>query len=399
MTKPRLSKDLSFLILATQLKWDEKSKLKINELFSFPINWSNITFLSELLGLNAFIYEFLIKNNLESLVPKIFFLKFQKAYQRQGLETIFLKRQIKDIQEIFTQKKIKFCFLKGAELLDRIYITPIRPMSDIDILCKPEDLKTIQDCLKNLGYYQKTMHQSQELASLSTIQKHFPPFFHEKRHTVEIHFNLFSGLLLDENLTKEAWNTAIPVRESEQFNLSKEYHLLFMCNHLAYHILSPREGLVLYWFCDISEWIKKYNKKIDWSFFSELEHSELKDRVFSVLNLIKKEWSPPIPSALFENYKDSKDWSLNIILEKITGNDDGLKRKRRIFRYYWQIWFNKTPQWSYKDRINYWLRLLFPQTSYIKDRYKIKNKLIIKFIQIFHPLFIFHRAVKRLTIK
>lgn len=396
MVKYSLSKEIHLLKLAVQLEWNKTSQCTIKELVSGPIKWPKIISLSKLMGVQTFIYELLKKNNLEDCLPQNYFMLLQSAYHRQGMETLFLKRQIQEIKEVFTQKKIAFCLIKGAELIDTIYIhSPIRPMSDIDILCHREDIKAIQQVLTNLGYKQKTMHQSHELASLSTHQKHFPPFFHEKRHTIEIHFNLFSGLPLDEIQTKDVWKTAIPVKGYSQFNLTKEHHLLFMCNHLAYHILSPHEGLVLYWFCDISEWIKKYHDQIDWSFFSKLESMEIKERAFSILKLIQKEWNPPLPTNFFQDYKNIKELSLDNILKKITG-EDALTKKRRIFTYYYNIWFNKNPQWSLRTRLIHWFRLLFPQAPYLKDRYQIKNRMLLTILLVFHPFIILFRAIKRL---
>ena len=388
--------EIQLLIICTRLDTNADILSQMEALMLPGIQWSQVLSLSKQLGIHLLLYKHITNQHLKHYIPDEYYQILQKDYQRQALQFLYLKRQIQEIKESFTREKVDFCLIKGAELLETIYTNePVRSMSDIDILCRSDDITSIQKTLSLLGYTQKPMHQSQLMETLATQQKHFPPFFHEKRHTIEIHFNLFSGLSMDETYTQDVWMTAVKDQPYTQYHLSKEHHLLYMCNHLAYHIFSPREGMVLYWFCDIFQWIHKYHDQIDWYFFTRLSNNKLKKRTFFILQLIHKELNAPIPSHILTQKNDQNDLTIATIISNSIGESD-YQKKRNVFHYYQQIWFNKHSDWSFKTRLGYWFRLFYPQSDYLKERYQIKKPFLTPLYKFFHPIFMIVRAFRRM---
>lgn len=354
--------------------------------------WSEILSLAKHWQVEASLFHFINSQNLKKYVPETYWKIFQENYQRQAMQTLFLKRQIQDLNEHYTQKNIPFCLIKGAETINTIYSNmSIRPMSDIDILCYPKDIDIIAKILTQLGYYQKTMHQSHELQSIATYRKHYPAFFHDKRHTIEVHFNLFPGAANQNDITQELWAHALPMDQTSQFRLDVSHHLLYMCHHLAYHIQSPCEGLVLYWFFDIYHWLKHYQISIDCPLFHALEQQD-RQQIEFIYNIIHNQWIKP--EKLNRTFRNI-DPALASILDNQLA-EKRIDRKKRVIAYYRKVWCDKNPQWSYTEQLLYWFRLFFPQFSYLKDRYHVRHNWALPLYCIAHPFIVLYRAIKRL---
>ena len=359
-------------------------------ILKLPLEWEYIVSVAKKWGVSAYVFHFCTINDCRSYLPRKYWKIFQDLYQRQALQTIYLKRQLHDIKNLFTQNNIDFCFIKGAELIETVYAnTPVRSMSDIDMLCHPEDIDKIITTLVQAGYFQKTMHQSKELQDIATYRKHFPAFFHANRHTIEIHFNLFPGVFHQEPLTRKLWDNAHVIKESNQYRLHPDHHLLYLCHHLSYHIQSPREGMVLYWFFDIYQCLTDNKIPIACPL---LECMDIKNKkqIEHILSLVYNQWC--VSDTLINN----KDTGIVHIINKTTQEGRAGKAKR-VLSYYWQLWFDKNPQWSYCERLSYWFHLIFPNSQYLMDRYHIHNKWLLPVYYIAHPFGIILRAIRRLT--
>jgi len=388
---------MQLLLLSAYL--DINNHQHVQQLCNSALNWTEVLSLSKKWAVHAYLFHCIESNRMTTHVPENEYQALKQMYQRQVMQTLYLKRQLHELQKQFTQNNIPFCLIKGAELIDTIYQNmPVRPMSDIDILCHPKDISKIQGMLNQMGYYQKSMHQSHELQMLASHRKHFPAFFHDSRHTIEIHFNIFPDATDQEDLTRELWNAARPEKSSTQFHLNPLHHFMYLCHHLAYHILSPREGLVLYWFFDIYQWMLQYQNEVTTPFNLSLDTKTL-DRIHFVLNIVFNEWGriEGFTEAGFnENINGHQKISLCTIIQKHT-EEDVVEKKKRILSYYWQIFFDKDPKWSFKTRLLYWFRLFFPQVSYLRDRYQIQSQWALPIYGLCHPLIVLGRAIKRLV--
>jgi len=325
-------------------------------------------------------------------VPESHWKSIASSYQKQAMQTIYLKRQLFDINHHFTKNNISYCLIKGAELIETIYQdTPIRSMSDIDILSYPKDIDAIVEILTQLGYYQKTMHQGNKIQAIATYRKHYPAFFHNKRHTIEVHFNLFPNSSNPLDLTQELWAHATPINNSSQLRLDIDHHLLYLCHHLAYHIQSPREGLVLYWFFDIYQWIKQYQTTINCPLFHNLCPKD-RENIDEIFKIVDNQWIKPEKS----NTSFSRTETMLATILNRHLREKRLDKKKRVLSYYQQMWCDKHPKWSTLDRLTYWFHLLFPRFSYLKDRYQVRQKWTLPLYCIANPFMVMYRAIKRL---
>ena len=384
--------ELQLLLLSVYFKPRPHILKTAQQILQSPLQWTEIFSLAKRWQVLSYLYYFVSVQNLQSYVPEVYLKNLKKDYERQAMQTIFLKRQLQDLRFHFTHKQIPYCLIKGAECIETIYKdTPVRPMSDIDILCHPKDINNISEVLASLGYFQKTMHQSHELQSIATYRKHYPAFFHHKKHTIEVHFNLFPGATNQKDLTQELWSHRMPLNHTSQFRLNESHHLLYLCHHLNYHIQSPREGLVLYWFFDIYQWTKQFQLSINNPLSKVLSPKDRKD-IEAIFYIIDKQWIKP---EMMHTSVIKTEAMLSSVLNQHI-QESRLNRIKRVISYYWQLWSDQNPQWSNSERFIYWFRLLFPTFSYIKDRYHVKHKWTLPLYCITNPLFVIFRAIKRL---
>ena len=384
--------ELQLLLLSAYFSPNPNISHDAQHILQSLLQWSETFSLAKRWQVLPYLFHFINTQKLQPYVPELHLKSLQENYQRQAMQTIFLKRQIQDINHHFTKNNIHYCLIKGAEMIHTIYADiPVRPMSDIDILCYPKDIDAIVEVLTNLGYFQKTMHQSHELQTIATYRKHYPPFFHDKRHTIEVHFNLFPNATDQKNLTQKLWASAKPIDHTSQFRLSVNHHLLYMCHHLAYHIQSPREGLVLYWFFDIYQWIKQFQASIHCPLFQTLMTKD-REQIESIYKIIDNQWIKP--ERLNKNFNNTETMLETILNENL--HEKRIDRIKRVIFYYQQVWCDKYPQWSYSKRFVYWFRLIFPKFSYLKDRYQVQKKWVLPLYCIAHPFMVMYRAFKRL---
>jgi len=386
------SSELQFLFLSAYLTHNTHILNESQRHLALSLEWSEILSLANRFQISPYLSHFIKLYNLQSYVPESHLKSLEASYQNQAMQTIYLKRQLLDINKNFTKNNISYCLIKGAELIETIYqATPIRPMSDIDILSSPKDIDAIVEILTQLGYYQKTMHQGNKIQSIATYRKHYPAFFHNKRHTIEVHFNLFPNASNQHDLTRVLWAHAKPINNSSQLRLNVDHHFLYLCHHLAYHIQSPREGLVLYWFFDIYQWIKQYQTTIGCPLF-HLLHPKDREKIDEIFQIIDNQWIKPekLQTSFFKT-----ETMLEAVLNRHL-REKRLDKKKRVLSYYRQMWCDKHPQWSTFDRFTFWFRLLFPKFSYLEDRYHVKQKWSLPLYCIANPFMVMFRAIKRL---
>ncbi len=155
--------------------------------------------------------------------------------------------------------------LKGLALAEKLYgDIALRPMSDIDLLVKEEDLVRAGRILMTLGY--RPYEHAWE--SLLKTHCHLPPFANTGGTMIELHWDIVeSGGPLRTDLDG-LWKRACPIeiRHVAARALSPEDLLLHLCLHAWYHL---RTGMDLIPFCDIAALMKASGEGFDWRIAGE----------------------------------------------------------------------------------------------------------------------------------
>lgn len=160
--------------------------------------------------------------------------------------------------------------LKGACLAETVYGNiALRPMGDVDLLVKPNDLAPALDVLRALGY--APQHPFDPITE-QTVSQHLPPISKPGGLTVEMHWTIVNPLEYTHHFQNDdldqLWSRAMPVKIGgiPVLMLSPVDLLLHLCLHASVHHRFDGAGLRNY--LDIALVIQQFDDVIDWAQFT-----------------------------------------------------------------------------------------------------------------------------------
>jgi Uncharacterised nucleotidyltransferase len=190
-------------------------------------------------------------------------LELKKHYYKSLVKNMLLLEELRTILTGFQKEKIDVVIIKGADLLERIYPDiALRPMGDIDLLIRPEDLQKAQNILTGLAYgIYKPVNQRKH-----PFHKIYIKFSEIQQFVVEIHWDLTRAIFCTKIDLKEVWKEAsyISSSESESLRLSPMHYVLYLCWHGSRHGFER-----LIWLCDIALVIKNNWGDINWDLLQQ----------------------------------------------------------------------------------------------------------------------------------
>jgi hypothetical protein len=238
--------------------------------------------------------------------------KLAFARQAEVARQTALRAQLQEILERLPAPPI---VLKGAYLAEKVYPAPgLRPMNDIDLLFRPEDLPAAAENLHALGYVSK--EKSDQLGP--GITKHIQTF---KRPTavretatpnpylssagdrmIEPHRSLeesWFGLRCD--LTPGMWERSVEIDWAGQRarTLAPEDTLLHLAVHLMFHLIMGSPSFVQ--LADLAVFLEE--REVDWpAFLSRARQRRASGYAYAALRLaaqtLNARTSPEVLSAL-----------------------------------------------------------------------------------------------------
>ncbi len=392
----------NLLFLSARIKLDNEAAAGMEEMLKQNPNWNLILKDSERLGVQTLLYKHLSENSFDSYVPKEVMLNLQQNFRRQSMRSLRMYSLINRIADSMNTCNIPIILLKGAFLAKQVYKDiALRPMNDIDILCRNQDSKIVREKMAELGFYeQKPVYQSKfhekvfPDADLGVIvpsaakDDRLYPFFNEKGNKVDIHFSLYEDKTA-ASIMQDVWKSAIPCHLDglPVYCLSPEDQLLHLVMHLYKHIMPEYGGITLYWFCDIHELIKNNGDKTDWEkFCAKTGELGAGPQAGTILGLIKNYWHTPIPDRVLHRLgQDGENRSLKEIIQK---QSDYRLHYTKIIKAAWKI--N-----GWKNRLYFLLGFIFPTREYLISRYQPKKHSLVWIYYVIHPCILSVKAVRR----
>jgi hypothetical protein len=256
--------------------------------------------------------------------------------------------------------------LKGAALAETAYGNPaLRPMSDVDLLIKKEELFKINEEFKKMDYFtadrpvEKVDFSSSYLTTLDyrTVRKNSPSF-HVHWHLVNstIPNDSYMGMINMEDIRRDAITENIA--DTEAFVMSP-HHLII---HLAEHALRVTHSLSrLIHFCDIDRSIYYYGKMLDWDLLVKNAVKFKLDRmVYLTLYFSRYFIQAKVPEEVLRQLKPNK-FTLpeKIFLRKIAEN-----RRSPGMSYLIHYSMNK----GFLKKTRFVARTLFPPEEILAQR-------------------------------
>ena len=203
------------------------------------------------------------------------------------------KHQLREVIKIFNEHGMEHILLKGSHLAEKVYTNSVlRPMCDIDILIRQEDIEKAFNLLINEGYYDGSLHSCSDIVKNVYIH-HYPVLYKDNLFPVELHRYLFENNDL-KNIDL-IWNRAVEVSIDGMFSkvMAVEDLLIYIALHgLKYH--TQKFGINFLYDLHISI----YSGNINWHLVSQLIKENdwgNSKTLYSALVLTKKYFHTDIP--------------------------------------------------------------------------------------------------------
>lgn len=258
------------LLYCCRTEIDNRIKDKTIEIQRDNIDWDCFLKKARENGISAIVYLKLNeKKNDYRNIPSIIFEEFKKDYYVNATKNTLIFEGLGKVLQAFNKTGLQVIVLKGAALAEIVYGNlALRPMSDIDLLVKKEDLLRIDEQLKIQGYLPsdgsvKDINFSS--AYLTTLDYRSPsknlPSFH-------IHWHFVNSSIPNESYItyikmEDIWQDAEKTKIANVETLVMAPHHLVI--HLSEHALRVTHSLSKFcFFCDINEAINFYQERLDW---------------------------------------------------------------------------------------------------------------------------------------
>jgi len=179
-----------------------------------------------------------------------------------ALRNIRMMHFLERIAIRFNDAGIPLMVLKGAALNLTLYANPgDRPMSDLDLMVRPEDLDRVLQLMENAGC----------LCGEPLVREDFFPRFHYERELkagtiypvmIDLHIRPLRPLRFARTVPGDAfWSRAraVPIGRASVLAPSPEDMLIHLAAHSAIHANSR-----MIWLVDIRAWVAAHVDRFDW---------------------------------------------------------------------------------------------------------------------------------------
>ncbi len=276
-----LSRNDLLLIDALQICFDAERIDNIRELSE--LDWNGVVENAIDHGVSPFIWHH-IKPFAQALgIPRSVNNKFSNLYLRSVGKGEVIRNQLHSLLQLFEQNGFPVIVVKGAYLADKVYQDfSIRPMTDIDILIKPEDAHSVENTLLASGYG-ALKSTSEPISSNHYIYK---PICNGVR--VEVHIDLRSRDNDRSFDINDIWRRSVvaTIVGCKARALGLEDLILYQCYHHSKHLF---KHFGLRSLCDLALIIKHNAGNINWELLAERSkewHAE--NSVYLSMELLNK---------------------------------------------------------------------------------------------------------------
>ena len=304
-------------------------------------------------------------------------------------ENILKQREFSIVNNAFKSVNIPMAPIKGMALLYELpEYAQTRPMCDIDILVKKEDIDKSKNILLRLGYKIQCGRFSE---NYYLNDYHHLPFY--GKYIVELHWYL-SPPRPNNIALPELWKKIrlIKYREDEITLLSPEDTLL----SLALHLRRFNDPFSLKYIKDICEIIKKHYKVLDWGYISKYSSlNRLNSLLYYALISVKINIGYPVPNYILDMFYPG---ALRARLIKLFINESKHKnaKKNRKYIYLFLRFLLYDHLWDFIKFV-----ILLPEEEFSRFysiKFPSKNSSIIYRSRFFAAPFLFLNLSKKSSI-
>jgi len=270
-----LSPEERLLFLASRLVLTPDDTASVLEILEAGIRWPLLLRDAEAFKILPLLHHHFSAPGFASLVPQDTAQVLAQAYRRCSLKNLQIHGSLRKILVGMREAGIPVILLKGAYLATQVYgDIGLRPMSDLDLLCRKEDEPRIWELLKRLGARPSMEKGGFNNATDERVVEHTshaPPWVLDRVARIEIHYHLLAGNLPDDRALQQALWEQASTHEWEGLeirSLGLEHQVLHLAVHLHKHALEER--FALYWVSDLRELLRARGPSLDGQALSAL---------------------------------------------------------------------------------------------------------------------------------
>ncbi len=299
---------IALLVSAAKPYFDDDDKGVFERRAAAIRDWGACIALAKQFGVAPLLYRHLFDAEHRDMAPETSMAALRSFYHGQVINRLLLFAKRNEILKAAQKTGISVILLKGGLYAETLYPNiALRPMSDLDILCRPEQASAMTELLKTLGFAQPAdsrFDMRVEQTAADWHGRHMAPFVAENGVRVEIHHHLFPGKWpLGSNDMCPIWAAAewIDLESMRCMSLSLTHQLFFLLSHLHTHAFMDGGGVGLYWFCDLHVLLCRQGRNADWPAILALgRHFGVEAGMRSLLKLLHDHWGSPVPSAVLD---------------------------------------------------------------------------------------------------
>lgn len=305
------------------------------------------------------------------LLPPAVEQSLHQVYTHTARRNLFLFHELGIVLRLLAGAGIDVILLKGAALSEMVYGNiALRPLRDLDLLLRGEDVPIARALLEQRGY----MAPEPEALDDATLRYENELLLYKPgpiNVPIELHWSLFDSPYYQHTLSMDwFWETAVPARlnNTPALMLGPEAQLLHLCAHLALH----HRGDELLWLHDIAEVYRLYRGQINWNeLFHQARMGDLVLPLQQILPDVSGRWGLPLPEQPL------------LILQSLVPSAG----ERQVFTWLTtpgrpvrqRFWADLATLPSWHQRLHYGLGNLFPSVAYMQHRYNIRHPWLTPF--------------------
>ena len=222
--------------------------------------------------------------------------QYKKQYYLTAASNIMRLNAASEIFQIFQKENILAIPVKGISLIETVYQNPgVRPMTDIDLIIRPEDIHNTKKVLERIGYQLTNSYRGSH--NFANKESNIFLDLHSKFTRYAILFNIDYDEIYGR-LHQINFNNQIQIKV-----LCPEHQLIHIALHLApglYSELNPLNIIDLYYL------LTDQRYPIDWEYLVEFsERTKTDSYIYSPLYLCVHLFRIEIPDQVFSKIKKS----------------------------------------------------------------------------------------------
>ena len=373
MDQLNLSSEDRLLLYCARTSMNEDITHKVKGILNDCLDWDYIVESSMRHGISPLLYWNLSKIDNGGYAPAEVLAKLKKLYYGNAARNMYLYDELSKVLKAFKDAGIDVIVLKGAFLAEAVYKNiGLRPMSDVDLLIKKEDLSLVKKELAQVGYTTQQCDLTQWHAEQGRLltHMHIPPYC---KHglSIEVHWDiqtLASPFRIDIN-TFWGHTQPVTIADVEVLMLAPEDLLQHLCLHLEQHRNSG--SAPLRWYCDIAEVIKYHEGKFNWEYLvKSAKNHGIEVPMYKSLYIVTKYLGTFVPTHVLNDFKPTNVDCDDLFRRSIEGN---LKKEKEGLGYFRML----IKVDGIGNKAHLLLGAVFPCKEYMMRYYSIKNKKLI----------------------